>query len=140
MQEIHMKKRIGIIAAIIIGIVAIGFATVMVLSKVESTRNQDDSSKNQDDSSDPEPLEDGVDRQLNNQAAAIEAEANELLESDPVEAHKKYEEAAKAYTEAGNLNKAGDMADNAQTAKSLTPVSTPEEGEPVVTPMGPLNE
>lgn len=81
-------------------------------------------------------VKDGVNIELNNKANAIEAEANELMESDPLEASKKYSEAAEAYEAAGNKGKAADMSDSADSTAFMTPPPATDPGDAVITPAG----
>lgn len=139
-----MNKNKTLIAILmVVGVLAIAGGTVFVLQRSDSNSQSQTTPKNKDDDSsndggnkedDQQPLKDDIDPEINDKASKIEAEADDLINSDPEKASEKYQEAGRLYDEAGNKNKAGDMFDNSKTAESMIPEKEPEIGDPVVTP------
>lgn len=139
-----MNKNKTLIAILmVVGVLAIAGGTVFVLQRSDSNSQSQTTPKNKDDDSsndggnkedDQQPLKDDIDPEINDRASKIEAEADDLINSDPEKASEKYQEAGRLYDEAGNKNKAGDMFDNSKTAESMIPEKEPEIGDPVVTP------
>lgn len=139
-----MNKNKTLIAILmVVSMLIIAGGTAFVLQRSDSNSQSQTTPENKDDDSsndggnkedDQQPLKDDIDPEINDKASKIEAEADDLINSDPEKASEKYQEAGRLYDEAGNKNKAGDMFDNSKTAESMIPEKEPEIGDPVVTP------
>lgn len=140
-----MNKNKTLIAILmLVSMLIIAGGTVFVLQRSDSNSQSQTTPENKDGGSssntggneedDQQPLKDDIDPEINDRASKIEAEADDLINSDPEKASEKYQEAGRLYDEAGNKNKAGDMFDNSKTAESMIPEKEPEVGDPVVTP------
>lgn len=120
-----MKRSVIIAILAFIAVITIGFVVAKSLSYFDNHGNDTDTSQEDTKTTNPpagatenEPI-DVINQDINAQAEKIEKEANSLMTSNPAEAHNKYLEAERAYREAGNMNKVGEMLANAQTAEAL---------------------
>lgn len=105
-----------------IGVTIFATGTVAVLNYMDSQqKNSDTNSAKTKKKAEQEPMQEfkeDIDENKNAKAELIEESAMSLIDSNPKEALKKYLEAEKAYKEAGNMNKVGEMRANALSAQA----------------------
>lgn len=116
------KRQITIIIIAILAVVATAIGTVAALNYFDGKEKTTTTTVgNSDKKAEEEPIKEfteTIDEDKNNQAKTIEESAMSLMESDPSAARKKYLEAEKAYKEAGNMGKVGEMRANALSAQA----------------------
>lgn len=116
------KRQITIIIIAILAVVVTAISTVAALNYFDGKeKTTTTTAGNSDKKAEEEPIKEfteTIDEDKNNQAKTIEKSAMSLMESDPSAARKKYLEAEKAYKEAGNMGKVGEMRANALSAQA----------------------
>jgi uncharacterized protein YycO len=117
-----MRKQLLMVGVAFIGVTIFATGTVAVLNYMDSQqKNSDTNSAKTKKKAEQEPMQEfkeDIDENKNAKAELIEESAMSLIESNPKEAHKKYLEAEKAYKEAGNMGKVGEMRANALSAQA----------------------
>lgn len=125
------NNKIFILVAILAATVVAAAGTFALLNFINEKKEGDQPEINVN-----EPLEETsakdelapvIDEQKNSVAQAIDREATDLMESDPVSAKEKFSEAESAYREAGNELKASEMNANAMTAQLLAEQKSQQE-------------
>lgn len=110
-------------AIIVIAVSAVAWGTIAILSSIDSNKQENTPAASEDPKKEEEPEntfgDPVIDEDKDKLAEAIEAEAVNLIETNPEQARVKYLEAAEAYKEAGNVSKSSEMTADATTAELL---------------------